>query len=207
MGILFIILGIVGLLYAIFWVFKYELIVRWFNKWAKVDFVPEKRWNKLLLHGVGAVVGSSLLVALFSLLVAAFFVNKDTLTIELSPICGILFMVLNFGGVFVYAYLYVRYRVSKRAISKRQAVWEMIYAVLSIYAVAISIYLAILAIYVFLALCVIYFALNIAFGRSVKVKTTGLFSREKNLHENMDGTYSDSAGNTYIRRGDKFYRI
>ena len=78
-----------------------------------------------------------------------------------------LFMVLNFGGVFVYAYLYVRYRVSKRAISKRQAVWEMIYAVLSIYAVAISIYLAILAIYVFLALCVIYFALNIAFGRSV----------------------------------------
>lgn len=127
MGILFIILGIVGLLYAIFWVFKYELIVRWFNKWAKVDFVPEKRWNKLLLHGVGAVVGSSLLVALFSLLVTAIFMNKDTPTNELSPIWGILFMVLNFGGVFVYAYLYVRYRVSKRAISKRQAVWEMIY--------------------------------------------------------------------------------
>ena len=78
-------------------------------------------------------------------------------------------MILNFGGVFVYAYLYVRYRVNKRAISKRQAVWEMIYAVLSIYAVAISIYLAILAVYVFLALCVIYFALNIALGRSVSI--------------------------------------
>ncbi|MBS5625377.1 MAG: hypothetical protein KHW86_09180 [Porphyromonadaceae bacterium] len=207
MGILFIILGIVGLLYAIFWVFKYELIVRWFNKWAKIDFVPEKRWNKLLLHGVGAVVGSSLIVTLLSLLVVTIFIEKDTPTSEISPIWGILLMILNFGGVFVYAYLYVRYRVNKRAISKRQAVWEMIYAVLSIYAVAISIYLAILAVYVFLALCVIYFALNIALGRSVKVKTTGLFSTEKELHENMDGTYSDSAGNTYVRKGNKFYRV
>ncbi len=207
MGILFIILGIVGLLYAIFWVFKYGLIVRWFNKWAKVDFVPEKRWNKLLLHGVGAVVGSSLLVALLSMLLAAIFIEKNTPTSELSPALGILFMVLYWGCVFVYAYLYVRYRVSKRAISKRQAVWEMIYAVLSIYALAVSIYLAVIAIYAFLALCVLYFALNIAFGRSVHVKTTGLFSREKELHENMDGTYSDSAGNTYIRKGNKFYRV
>lgn len=207
------VLGLCFLAYMICYVFRYNWIVKRFNKWAKVDFVPEKRWNKLLLHGFGAVLTSMIISVLITLGAAALFVSntpgeetasQNTMTI----IWGITYL-LSFAGTFLYGYFYVRHRVNKCAIMKRQAVWEMIYGVCSVYAIASAIVLAIYAVMIALmiavGLLIIWLGLSLLAGRSVDVRTTGLFSTTKKLHENPDGTWSDSMGKTYVRDGKKFY--
>lgn len=208
MEILFGIFVIAFVGYLILYLVKYPLIIKLFNKWAKADFVPEKRWNKLLWHGVGAIVASSLLNFLLVLIIASFsdLENSDVAT-GLGA-WAIIIPFLNFVWIFGYGYFYVRYRVDKAGITQRQAVWEMIYAICSIYAIAAAIGLAIYAVMFALMLFVVYVVFMLMTRQTIFVNTGGLFSRTKTMHENFDGTYSETFSNKkYVKDGDKVREV
>ena len=208
MEILFGIFVIAFVGYLILYLVKYPLIIKLFNKWAKADFVPEKRWNKLLWHGVGSIVASSLLNFLLVSIIASF---SDLENSDVATGLGAWAMVipfLNFVWIFVYGYFYVRYRVDKAGITLRQAVWEMIYAICSIYAIAAAIGLAIYAVMFALMLFVVYVVFMLMTRQTIFVNTGGLFPRTKTMHENFDGTYSETFSNKkYVKDGDKVREV
>lgn len=192
-------LFLVGVIYIlVFWI-RYSWISTYFLKWSKGEFVaPEKRFNKLMLHGLGAYVTSALLMGCI-VLIFGLVDSSSTVAMTIMAICYIISMPCS-----LLLYWYIVYKIrEKSGATKRLVTFEVIYGVLTFSAwaaiVALAIYGIMFAIFVVVGYFLIRLILFFCFSEQISVKTPGLFGGIKKVwaERNLDGSYTDLDGNKY----------
>lgn len=183
-----------------FWI-RYSWVRKMLGKWSKEEFIaPEKRYGKLMLHGLGIVAS----LALSALIIQLMFMCLENVS-DIGPVILGAFYILVPCSFLLYWYIVYKVRMKSGA-SKRLVAFEVMYGFLTFSAWAAIVVLAIYAIMAAVILVVCYFLFRIimyfCFAEQISVKSPGLFGGTKKVwaERNLDGTYTDIEGNKYKKK-------
>lgn len=192
-------LFIAGIIYIlVFWI-RYSWIPTYSLKWSKGEFIaPEKRFNKLMLHGLGVYAATALLMGCTALV----FVLVDSTSTVAMTIMSICYIIVLPCALWLYWYIVYKIR-EKSGATKRLIAFEVSYGVLTLSAWVAIVVLAIYGMMFVLAIAAAYFLFRLimyfCFSEQISVKTPGLFGGIKKVwaERNLDGSYTDLDGNKY----------
>ncbi len=196
-----------GVTALMFW-FGYKTMRKYFDKWSDGELkVPEKRYNMLMLHGLGffAFIGVAGVAAFFlGNFVFSLISPEEHISVQKESVVWSTYLTLLAVVFAIYAYWLIVYNNRKKSgATKKQVRWEIIYGCTALVSWIAAIVIGSYAVVILLILIVLYAAIRIfsffAFGEKITVKSGGLFGGTKEVYaeRNLDGSYTDAEGNKY----------
>ncbi len=129
LGVIGTCIGLVAIVFTIFYVFKYKTLAAWFNRKCEVEAIPYKRMNSLLWPPVISALAMAILGGGVNYIIMIAAAGNDGWQIPLFILGILLTLAIPF---FVLRYVYLK---NKRQYGKKAARWMMVYSLLSITAI------------------------------------------------------------------------